>query len=140
MDVRDQLMRVYAMASGGQQDAYAWLLAWHGWCHAIDDFVDEPGHFSAEVVDLCADGVVIFSSKFYRDHAEALGPLIAVVAEEYRSSLNAAGALRDVLRLAGNHIVLAVAYITGGRHLVRQVSDALWPIVHNTQLVQPIAA
>jgi hypothetical protein len=134
-DTRDQLLRVYAAASGGNPEAYAWLLAFHGWIHRIDDFVDEPNHYAAEVVDLCADGVVILSSPFYRRHAEALGPLLCVVAEEYRASLTATGVLAHVLRVAGNHVVLGVAYLTGGRALVRQVSEALWPIVHNTQLI-----
>lgn len=132
--VRDQLLTVYALASGGSQDAYVWLLAWHGWCHAIDDHVDEPGRPASDVIDLCAEGAVLFSAGFYRAHAEALGPLIGVVAEEYRASLTAPRLLADALRIAGNHVVLAVAYITGGRPLVRRVSESLWPIVQMTQL------
>lgn len=134
MTTRDQLLRVYALASGGQEQAYLWLLTWHGWCHAIDDHVDEPDHPASEIIDLCAEGVVLFSSGFYRRHAEALAPLIAAVAEKYRASLSARGTLGDALRIAGNDVVLAVAYLTGGRPLVRQVSDALWPLVQSTQL------
>lgn len=134
MGAREQLLQVYATASGGDPEAYAWLIAWHGWVHAIDDFVDEPNHAPAEVVDLCAEGAVLFSSGFYRRHAEALGPMVAVIAAEYSSSIMAPKALADVLRIAGNHIVLVVAYLKGGRPLVRVVSQALWPIVHATQL------
>lgn len=129
------LHEAYSIASGGDPEAFAWLLAFHGWAHAIDDFVDEPGHYAAEVVDLCAAGVVITSCGFYRQHAEALGPIIAVVAEQYRSSLTATGPLKDALRISGNQVVLAVAYIKGGAALLRAVSDRLWPIVQATQLV-----
>lgn len=134
-DATRQILEVYAVASGGDQEAYAWLLAWHGWCHRIDDFVDEPGHYAAEVVDLCAAGVVLTSCGFYRRHAEALGPLIAIVAEQYHASLGAGTSrLGDVLRVAGNQVVLAVAYLRGGASLVRAVSEKLWPIVERTQL------
>jgi hypothetical protein len=138
MNTRDQLLRTYALASGGNAEAYAWLLAFHGWVHAIDDFVDEQGHAALEVVDLCADGVVLCSSGFFRRHAEALGPALSVTAEKYRASLSATGSLNDVLRLAGNDVVLLVAYLTGGRDLVRRVSESLWPIVQQSQL-QPHA-
>lgn len=131
---RDNLLRVYALASGGREDAYLWLLSWHGWCHGIDDHIDEEGRPRTEVIDLCADGVVLFSAAFYRQHGDALAPLIATVAEKYRASLEAPRILADALRISGNDVVLAVAYITGGRPLVRQVSDALWPIVVSTQL------
>lgn len=137
MNVRDKLLKVYAMASGGREDAYCWLLCWHGWVHAIDDHIDEPNRPATEVIDLCADGAVLFSSPFYRQHAEALGPLIGAIAEEYRVSLTAPKPLADVLRIAGNHAVLVVAYITGGRALVRLVSEALWPLVLVSQLEEP---
>lgn len=135
MDATRQLLEVYALASGGDQDAYTWLLMWHGWCHRIDDHIDEPGHTASEVVDLCADGVLLCSSGFYRRHAEALGPALATVAEQYLASNRALGTvLADALRIAGNQVVLLVAYLTGGRPLLRAVSDRLWPIVQATQL------
>lgn len=134
------LLEVYALASGGDAEAYAWLLAWHGWCHRIDDFVDEPGHYAPEVVELCAAGVVLTSVPFYRRHAEALGPVIAIVAEQYQTSLGAAGRLADALRVAGNQVVLTVAYLRGGAPLLREVSKRLWPIVQETQLEEPKAA
>lgn len=134
MDASRQIMSLYALASAGDPEAYAWLMAWHGWCHRIDDHIDEPGHDPSEVVDLCADGCVLFSSAWYGRHARALGPLVAIVAEQYRSSLGASGVLGDALRIAGNQVVLAVAYLQGGRPLLRVVSDQLWPLVRATQL------
>lgn len=136
MNAQRQLLATYALASGGQAQAYVWLLAWHGWCHAIDDHVDE-NRPQAEIVEICAAGAVLFSSSFYRLHAEALGPLVAVIAEEYRASLTTGHSrLRDALRVAGNHMVLAVAYICGGGALIHQVSQQLWPIVVATQFTE----
>lgn len=132
--VRDRLLAVYALASGNDQEAYAWLMAFHGWAHAIDDFVDEPGSCAAQAVDLCAAAVPLFSCGFYRRHAEALGPVLAVCASKYRSSLDAGQPLADVLRVAGNDVVLTVAYLRGGQDLVARVAKLLWPIVVETQL------
>lgn len=134
MDAQRQLLEVYALASGGDQDAYQWLLGFHGWCHRIDDHVDEK-HEAAEVVDLCADAVVLCASRFFASHSEALAPAIASVAEQYRASLELkAPKLVDALRIAGNQVVLLVAYLRGGRPLMREVSKRLWPIVELTQL------
>lgn len=127
------ILRVYAIASNENPEAYQWLCAWHGWCHAIDDHVDE-GRSPREVVSLCARGAVIFSAPFYRRHAEALGPLVGIIAAQYEKSLEVSGVLADALRIAGNQMVLAVAYLTGGTDGVRRTSDALWPVVEATQL------
>lgn len=137
-DTTSQLLAVYATASAGDPEAYVWLVAFHGWSHRIDDHIDEQNQHAAGVVDLCRDAVVLCCSGFFRRHAATLGPLLAVVAEKYHASLSATGRLADVLRLAGNDVVLAVAYIRGGTELVRQVSEALWPIVHRTQLLDII--
>lgn len=147
-DTRQQLERVYAAASGGNEEVYAWLLAWHGWCHAIDDTIDEHSFkhmplaglkdstLVSRLVDHCADGIVLCSSAFFRRHAETLGPLIASVFEQYRQSELGGHhpVLREALRLSGNQVVLAVAYIMGGRSLVESVGKELWPIVTRTQL------
>lgn len=130
----DRIMKVYATASSGQQEAYLFLLAWHGWCHAIDDHVDE-GRDPKGVVDLCSDAAVLFSSSFYVRHAGQLAPVVSLVAAKYRTSLNTASkAITDALRIAGNDMVLAVAYLTGGEPAIRAVSRDLWPIVEESQL------
>lgn len=133
------LLKVYALAAGRDPEALAWLLAFHGWAHRIDDFVDGGSAFASDVVDLCAAGVVLTSSRFYQRHAEALGPIIAIVAEQYHASLTLTGSMEDALRIAGNQVVLAVAYLQGGAELLRTVSNLLWPIVQKTQLEEPRA-
>lgn len=134
MNTRDKLLTIYAIASGGNQEAYSWLIAWHSWVHRIDDFIDEEGHFATEVVDLCADAFVLMGTEFYRRHYEAISPVVAMVASQYKHSLQSTGKLHDCLRIAGNQMVLLVAYLCGGRHLQDEVAKALWPIVEETQL------
>jgi hypothetical protein len=133
--MRQQLLGTYALASGGDTEAYLWLLTFQDWCHRIDDFIDEPGHPNHEVIDLCAQGVLLCSGRFYQRHSEALGPVLATVAEQYRQSLSREGTrLGDALRISGNQVILLVSYLCGGQTLLRAVSDMLWPIVNQSQL------
>jgi len=125
---------IYALASAGDPEAFAWLMAFHGWAHRVDDFIDEEDHARLELIDLCADAVVLCSCGFYARHANVLGPILASVAEQYRMSATVSGTLADVLRVAGNQVVLAVAYLRGGRPLLRAVSERLWKFVKETQL------
>jgi hypothetical protein len=133
-DLSAKIQTAYALASSGQPEAFLFLMAWHGWCHAIDDHVDERRD-AREAVDLCADAAVLFSSVFYHRHTAQLAPVVALVAAKYRSSLKTkSGRLQDALRIAGNDMVLAVAYLTGGEPCIRRVSEVLWPIVEESQL------
>lgn len=132
-DRAKRMQKALATAASAQPEAYLFLLAWHGWCHAIDDHVDNAGR-PAEVVDLCADAAVIFSCSFYSAHASQLAPIVSVVAAKYRTSLTATGILQDALRIAGNDMVLAVAYLTGGEPAVRRTAELLFPLVAETQL------
>jgi len=133
MNIREELDAVYRMASAGDESARVWLWAFHGWAHRIDDFVDEPGHVFLEAVDLCGEAVTLCAAPFFQRHAAALGPLVSIVAEQYRSSLCQSGIMADALRIAGNQVVLAVAYLCGGQANLRAVSLKLWPIVHASQ-------
>lgn len=125
---------IYEVAASGDPDAFQWLLAWHGWCHNIDDHVDlERGPVG--VVSIAAQACVLFSAPFYQRNAGALAPLVAVVAAQYKASLTEPDdRLRDVLRLAGNQVVLAVAYLTGGLPAVERTNRVLWEWVLVSQL------
>lgn len=118
------------MASRGHCDAFQFLQMWHEWCHKIDDLIDGmPG----SVIDVCADAAVLFTNPFFVEQAAILLPVVAVAAEKFRTSVEEGPEL-DFLRFAGNDMVLTVAAICGGRSLVRQVSDRLWPVVIKTQI------
>lgn len=137
-DFATRLVTVYRLAANGRPEAEAFLLAWHGWIHEIDDYVDEENRQKDEVVDLCVHGAVVCSSDFWIRHASVLAPVLCVIAQKWRDSLRQSGPLVDVLRLAGNDMVLLVAYITGGPALVRAVSERLWPLVKESQLNEPV--
>lgn len=128
------LREVYAMAASGLPEAESWLLAFHQWAHDCDDFVDCIERERGEAVDLMARLVPLMTCSFAQRHASVLGPVVAIVAAQYRSSLELSGVMCDVTRLAGNQVVLLVAYLTGGPCNVRRVSRALWPIVQETQI------
>lgn len=129
--VAARILGVYDMAACGDSDAYEFLRLWHLWVHAIDDHVDgEVG--GKEVIGLCADAAVLFASPFFWEHREALGPMVTVISQKYRVSVEEPRL--DGLRFAGNDMVLLVASIKGGRRLVEMVSALLWPLVIETQL------
>lgn len=124
---------IYETAASGDEQAYQWLRAYHHWVHMIDDHIDEAGP-RAQVVDIGALACVLFSAPFYQRHVAALGPLIAVVAAQYKQSLASLNPrVVDALRVAGNQVVLAVAYITGGLPAVEQTAPALWKWVEECQ-------
>lgn len=130
----EQLEQAYRIAANGDEEAFRFLVRWHEWCHRIDDFIDDEGPREA-VVPIAAGGIVVFGSRFFQDHFESLSVVAAVVAEKYFGSLaERHPVMRDVLRLAGNDMVLAVASITGGFEALRTTREALVPIIVNTQL------
>lgn len=142
MNVRDELTEVYRIAAAGDPAAFQWLLAWHDWAHQIDDHVDDGDHPAREVVRLSQMGIVLMSCDWFARHAVVLGPVLAVVAEQYRESvrleqIGVRSSLIDVLRLAGNQVVLVVAYLCGGLQTMEAVTARLWPIVEQCQLGGP---
>jgi len=86
------------------------------------------------------EGVVLTSSPFYLANAPALSALMAVVADNYRWSVKIEQerdanllSLGDVMRMAGNQVVVAVSYICGGWEHAKTISDELWPIAWASQ-------
>lgn len=135
------LDEIFRDAAGGDRAAYQWLRAWHAWAHDIDDWIDEApesptDRHNREMVDLCARLVLLCSASFYQRHVATLGPCIAVVAQEWRQSMEANGVLGEVLRVAGNRIVCTVALLTGGYPVMARVSEKLWPLVEACQLTK----
>lgn len=130
-----ELEEIYGTAANGDMQAKAWLAAWHYWCHRIDDHIDEKEP-AVGVIDIAERAAVLFSSPFWLRHVDRLAPLVAVIAEEYRTSLDAGDpVLSEALRISGNQMVLLVAYLCGGNPCVRATSKLLWPFVVKTQLL-----
>jgi hypothetical protein len=133
------LLDLYRRAARGREDAFAFLLAFHAHAHAVDDDIDETGRSRVNVVDRCMEVAVLANSDFWRAHHEALGVVHALIASTYATSVTAPGPLTDTLRLSGNLMVLAVAFLCGGWIHLQAIAAELWPIVLKDQLpAQPV--
>lgn len=144
MNISEPLTHLYRQAATNLDgkpnwEAYAFLMAFHAWAHLIDDLVDEPDRDRLQVVDVGMKANVLFSSPFYQAHAHALFVTTALIADAYRASVLAerSGGDRakfgDVMRLAGNQMILAVAMILGGWEHMQRISDQLWPMAWESQ-------
>jgi len=135
----EQILALYREAALGNTEVFAFLLAFHGWAHTIDDLVDDPAKDRIAVVDVGMRANVLFSCPFYQRNAAALQVVVALVADAYRTSVDAErkggsyARLADSLRLAGNQMVLAVAMIVGGWEHMQRISAQLWPLAWESQ-------
>jgi phytoene/squalene synthetase len=110
------------------RQAAEFITAWNGYCHSVDDLVDEPS--SAETkLKTHQEALKVYSSPFFVRHAERLWPVIDMVVHMYADSVllqepNDAveRALWDHLRQAPLNVVVAVADICGGWNHARSVS------------------
>lgn len=139
MNISDSIIRIYREAAMNRDEPFLFLLAFHGWAHLIDDLVDEPDRDRLQVVDVGMKANVLFSCPFYQAHAHVLSVTTALIADAYRASVLAerAGGDRarfgDVMRLAGNQMVLAVAMLVGGWEHMQSISEQLWPLAWENQ-------
>lgn len=115
----------------GNAEAAEFLQHWRAYVHQIDDLCD--GH---RAIDTCPEvfalASLVYSSKFYREHAAALFVTVQLVTCAYEDSLALAhrsepwaAQLAEVLRHAGADMVRAVAFLTGGYAHLRRISPAL---------------
>lgn len=127
----------YEVFCNGNQDAFEFLVNWHMYCHAVDDIIDWPKE-DKKVTDemiLAAFALagVCYSTRFYAAHAQELLPVVLLVTNAYADSVNwehdpvlKRQYIADVMRHAGNEMVMMVAYICGGWDAMRKLSPALW--------------
>jgi hypothetical protein len=129
------LDELYFRAAKGREDAYLFLRAFHAHAHAVDDDIDEPGRSRVNTVDRCVEVSVLCSSSFWRQHHEALSVVHALIASTYATSVIAPEhPAANILRLSGNLMPLAVAYLCGGWIHLQAIAQELWPIVTRDQL------
>lgn len=134
------LYDLYRRAACGREDAFLFLLAFHDHAHQVDDDVDEPGRHRVNVVDRCMELAVIANSPFWRANHSALATVHALIASLYSTSVLApTSPLANTLRLSGNLMPLAVAFLCGGWVHMQAIAADLWPIVARDQLT-PTAA
>lgn len=134
------LDELYFRAAKGREDAFLFLRAFHGHAHAVDDDIDEPGRHRVNAVDRCVEVAVLTNCEFWRANHTALATVHALIASLYSTSVIAPnGPLANTLRLSGNLMPLAVAFLCGGWVHMQAIAADLWPIVARDQLT-PTAA
>ena len=121
----DQLVE---KAANGSLEAARFLVAWHHYCHALDDVVDGDT-LAVTIIDVGRWANDLYSTPFYQRHHAILGPLVQLITITYEDSVlwqESEPAWRrqisDVIRHAGADMVRMVAYLTGGYEAMRAIS------------------
>jgi hypothetical protein len=134
------LFNLYRRAAMNRDDAFLFLMAFHAHAHQVDDDIDEPGRNRVNAVDRCVEVAVLTNCEFWRANHMALATVHALIASLYSTSVIApTGPLANTLRLSGNLMPLAVAFLCGGWVHMQAIAADLWPIVARDQLT-PTAA
>ena len=109
-------------------DALVFLLSWNSYIHAIDDLVDEQ-MTPALLLDTCMQANAMYATPFWIQHSARLAGIVSMVANAYadsveweKSSVLWQQAQADLLRQAGNEMLMAVAHIVGGWRHARSIS------------------
>lgn len=134
MSTRNHLLRIYREAALDDVAAVAFLMAWHDWCHRVDDHIDEKQDH-ASIVDRAMEQTTFMSCPYFLSHARELGLIQSLILDCYRQSVAIERGtepglvpLGDVLRLSGNLMVVAVAYLKAGPNHMKNISNQLWPV------------
>lgn len=131
----------------GQEGAVDFLICWRAYVHLIDDIVDGEAPV-AEVIRVGAMANTLFTSKFYRVHADALYVTVQLLTMAYRDSVEweKSGVawqaqIADVIRHAGADMVRAVALLCGGYAHLEKYSLEIHSVCyteHHTTAGKPI--
>ena len=136
-----EIFKLYEQAANGNADALLFLMAFHVYCHAIDDLIDGDLEKSAEnILDILMQANVLYSTPFYQAHSIRLGGIIASITNTYADSVAWEKSdepwkksVADVIRQCGNDMVLAVAAITSGYRGMRNLSLRLREFAYKNQ-------
>lgn len=115
--------------ANGNESAAEFLRLWAEYCHAIDDIVDGDERSAQHVIRSFATGACVFHHPFYLQNLACLRQIVLLVSNEYADSVEFEKspepwkrAHADVLRHAGNLMVIAVAQLCGGWDHARKIS------------------
>ncbi len=118
----------------GQPDAMLFCGLWFGYCHAIDDLIDnmedgKPTTKPEDILRLLVTAAAIYNSDFYRKHQDHLFSMVLSVTNAYadsvaweRSPVRRRRHIADVLRCCGNEMFFMVACLIGGWSHMRAMS------------------
>lgn len=116
----------------GNVEARSVLESWWEFCHAVDDVIDEQQWNADSILNAFALGLGFYSHPFYRRYALVLQMPVLLATNFYADSVvwEKEPVLwkrqwADVLRHAGNELIVAVAIIVGGFDHAQKISRAL---------------
>jgi hypothetical protein len=128
MSQQKAILDSYREVANGDENAFAWLIAWHCYCHRIDDYIDEHKQDPEELLTILSNANTLFSMPFYQLHCQRISGVVQHVTNAYADSLHWEksegwkGQWGNVLRLCGIDMLMAVATICGGYEHCRKVS------------------
>lgn len=132
-NITPEFVEFYRTLSRGDNDALAFLLLWHEYCHQWDDAVDLFLPDKERLMRVAALAIDVYSCAFYQRHAATLSAiakhatatfLLSAKWEKDDDKGRRLGA--DVLRHCGNDMVYAVADLVGGWAWRTQAMDIVW--------------
>jgi hypothetical protein len=137
----NELLDIYKIAANRNTDALVFIMAFHGYAHRIDDVVDGEVHCGPEeLIELLMLANALYSTPFYIENSARLSGVVGSIANTYldsvhweRDSTEWKRRVADVIRLCGNDMVCAVAFIVGGFRHMRDISLRLREFAWHSQ-------
>lgn len=136
-----EIVAIYQEVCHGHPDALAFVVAFHAYCHQIDDLIDGDTAYNPEnLLRVLMSANALYSTPFYLQHAWRLQPVIASITNTYADSVAWETSdepwkqrVADVIRQCGNDMILTVAWIVGGWSLMRAISLRLRAAAYHSQ-------
>lgn len=136
-----EILSIYQEACMGDADALSFVIAFHSYCHQIDDLIDGDTAYNPEnVLKVLMAANTLYSTPFYLANAWRLQPVIAMITNTYADSVAWETSdepwkqrVADVIRQCGNDMILSVAWILGGWSHVRSISLRLREAAYHDQ-------
>lgn len=133
---------------GNCPDAIRFVKAFQDYCHNIDDIIDEKITDPEKILKVFLQACSIYSSAFYQRYAIQLHSVIMVITNSYADSVKMDHSgiawkkkVSDVLRTAGNDMLILVVGIVAGWESMRDVSELIREYSyaeHHNELGEPI--
>ena len=122
-------------------EAIDFTMKWHGYCHAIDDIVDEDINAETKIAAFIR-AAEVYNHPFYIKNRDSLRLLIYQITNLYADSVRWEKSedlqeknFSDWSRHAGAEMLLAIACLVGGYEHMRSVSQEVrmecWTTHHN---------
>jgi len=116
----------------GNPGAWELMKLWWTFCHAVDDVIDESQWNADCVLGAFANGIAFYSHPFYQRHVSALQMPALLATSFYEDSvvwekepILWKRQWADVLRHAGNDVILAIAFLVGGYEHMQAMSRSI---------------